>query len=225
MADELLGHDDQPGARAEGQLRVGHAGSEEDATDLARRRAGRQRLAVVRHLDRRTRARPTTWRSRYQNGGGNVNLTGSPDYAAAHSRASATREQAAAATSTSSSTRRRSRDRRSTASVSSRATGTCAVASRACWISSLARNIPLKGGRNVQLRVDTFNAPNSAIITGRNSSVTFTSPTDPLTVQNLPYDAKGALIPSRSLPRGAGLGVANGYQAPRTIQFQVRFSF
>jgi len=100
---------------------------------------------------------------------------------------------------------------------------------RGCFQSvldlSLARTIRLNGGRNIQLRVDAFNAPNSAIITGRNSSATFATPNDPNTIQNLPYDANGALIPSRSLPRGAGFGVANAYQAPRTVQIQVRFSF
>ena len=55
--------------------------------------------------------------------------------------------------------------------------------------------------------------------------MTLTSPTDPLTIQNLPYDASGNLIASRSLPRGAGFGVANAYQNARTAQFQVRFSF
>jgi hypothetical protein len=100
---------------------------------------------------------------------------------------------------------------------------------RGCFQStldlSLARNIQISGGRTIQLRFDAFNAPNSAIITGRNSTIAYTSPADPLTPQNLPYDASGNLIASRSIPRGAGFGVASGYQAARTIQFQVRFSF
>jgi hypothetical protein len=50
------------------------------------------------------------------------------------------------------------------------------------------------------------------------------SPTDP-TPANLPFDAQGNLIESRSLPKNAGFGVANAYQAPRTMQFQIRFSF
>src|SRR4030095_16727433 len=90
---------------------------------------------------------------------------------------------------------------------------------------SIARNIRLGGSKQIQLRVDMFNAPNAAIITGRNSTVSFTSPSDPLTPQNLPYDAAGNLIVARSLPRGAGFGVANAYQAPRSVQAQVRFSF
>jgi hypothetical protein len=33
------------------------------------------------------------------------------------------------------------------------------------------------------------------------------------------------VVESRSRPRGAGFGVATGYQAPRTLQMQVRFAF
>jgi hypothetical protein len=42
---------------------------------------------------------------------------------------------------------------------------------------------------------------------------------------NLPFDANGNLIDARSRPRGAGFGVVNNYQAPRTVQALVRFSF
>ena len=75
-----------------------------------------------------------------------------------------------------------------------------------------------------QPRVDMFNAPNAAGITGRNSTISFNSLTDP-TVTNLPFDANGQVIASRATPRGAGFGVANTYQAARSIQAQVRFSF
>jgi hypothetical protein len=73
--------------------------------------------------------------------------------------------------------------------------------------------------------MDMFNAPNAAGMTGRNTSMSLTNPTDPLTIQNLPFDASGKLIPARSLPRGAGFGVVNAYQAPRAVQGQIRFSF
>jgi hypothetical protein len=33
------------------------------------------------------------------------------------------------------------------------------------------------------------------------------------------------VIDSRSRPRGAGFGVATGFQNPRTVQLQFRFSF
>jgi hypothetical protein len=89
---------------------------------------------------------------------------------------------------------------------------------------SLSRLIRLGGPRTVQLRVDLFNAPNQARITGRVTSLTLASPASAASAQNLPYDAAG-LIDSRSRPRGAGLGVANNYQTARAIQAQVRFSF
>jgi hypothetical protein len=100
---------------------------------------------------------------------------------------------------------------------------------RGCFTSTLdlaiARNIRVGGARTLQLRVDMFNAPNSATIANRNTTLNLTSPSDPVTAVNLPYDAAGNLIASRSLPRGAGFGVATAYQAPRSIQAQLRFSF
>jgi hypothetical protein len=54
--------------------------------------------------------------------------------------------------------------------------------------------------------------------------VSLASPLDG-TMVNLPYDASGNTVASRSLPKNAGFGVANAYQAPRTLQAQIRFSF
>jgi hypothetical protein len=90
---------------------------------------------------------------------------------------------------------------------------------------SIARNIRLPKGRTIQLRVDMFNAPNAAIITNRNTTMNLASPNDPVTITNLPFDANGNLLPNRSTPRNAGFGVATGYQAARSIQAQIRFTF
>jgi hypothetical protein len=99
---------------------------------------------------------------------------------------------------------------------------------RGCFGSALdlaiARNIRLGGSRNLQFRLDVFNAPNQALITGRNTTVSLSSPTNG-TQMNLPFGADGNLIASRSQPKNAGFGVASGYQAPRTVQMQIRFSF
>ena len=99
---------------------------------------------------------------------------------------------------------------------------------RGCFQSAfdmaLARTIRIRGDKQLQLRLDVFNALNQAIITGRNTTVSLASPTDG-TMVNLPYDATGATVASRSLPKNAGFGVANAYQAPRTLQAQIRFSF
>jgi len=100
---------------------------------------------------------------------------------------------------------------------------------RGCFASStdlsINRNVRLGKSRSVQLRVDMFNAFNQAGITGRNTTMNLTTPADPNTILNLPYDAAGNLIPTLSKPRGAGFGVATGYQAPRVLQFQARFTF
>jgi hypothetical protein len=90
---------------------------------------------------------------------------------------------------------------------------------------AIARTIQLGGGRSVQLRVDAFNAFNQAAITNRNTTLNLTNPGDPVTPRNLPFDASGNVVDSRSRPRGAGFGVATGYQTPRTVQAQIRFQF
>ena len=100
---------------------------------------------------------------------------------------------------------------------------------RGCFQSkldlSIARNIRLGGGKNIQLRVDMFNAPNQAIVTSRNTTMNLANPNSRTAITNLPYDENGNLIDARSRPRGAGFGVATTYQDPRTVQVQVRFSF
>ncbi len=90
---------------------------------------------------------------------------------------------------------------------------------------AVARNIRLGGGRTLQLRVDMFNAPNAAGITGRNATMNLTNPTDPITITNPVFDANGNVLPNRVRPNQAGFGAVNGYQGPRTVQMQVRFTF
>lgn len=160
----------------------------------------------------------------YQSGGGNINITGSPDFGGRVRLVGNPFEGC-------------SRDlyhQFNAAAFQGPPVGSVGLDSgngylRGCTTSaldlSIARNIRLGHGRNVQLRVDMFNAPNQARVTGRNASMTLSNPNDPVTPQNLPYDAAGNLIVSRSLPRGAGFGVANNYQNARSVQGQVRFSF
>jgi hypothetical protein len=160
----------------------------------------------------------------YQNGGGNVNLTGSPDYAA---RVKVVGDPGSGCSS--------DRLRQfNTSAFQGPAIGSVGLESgagylRACGRSTLdlaiARIVRLGGQRTLQLRLDLFNAMNAAAIANRNASMTLGSPNDPLTVQNLPFNADGSVIAARSVPRGAGFGVATAYQAPRTMQVQVRFAF
>jgi hypothetical protein len=161
----------------------------------------------------------------YQNGGGPINLTGSPNYNAR------IRVQGDPGAGCNSGDVYRQFN---TSSFLGPLTNSLGLESgndylTSCFTSaldlSIARNIRLGGGRSVQVRLDVFNAPNQAIISGRNTTVNLSSPNDPVTATNLPFDANGNLIESRSLPRNAGFGVANNYQAPRAMQLQLRFSF
>jgi hypothetical protein len=100
---------------------------------------------------------------------------------------------------------------------------------RGCFISAmdiaLARNFKVGGNRSIQLRADVFNLFNQAGIIARQTQMNLTSPSDPVTITNLPFDAAGNVIPARAKPNGAGFGVATDYQPARAIQLQARFSF
>jgi hypothetical protein len=161
----------------------------------------------------------------YSNGGGNVNLTGSPNYGGR------IRIVGDPGSGCNSGDRLRQFN---TAAFQGPLFNSLGLESgadylRGCFTSTLdlaiARNIRLGGARNVQLRVDLFNAPNASGITGRNSTINLASPNDPVTPSNLPFDGAGNIVTSRSLPRGAGFGVATTYQNPRTVQAQIRFGF
>jgi hypothetical protein len=160
----------------------------------------------------------------YQSGGSSVNLTGSQDYGAR------IRIVGDPGNGCSSDPLRQF----NTAAFQGPLPGSVGLESgndylRSCFSSvldlSIARNIKLGGSRQIQLRVDMFNAPNSAIIDGRNTTINLSNPNDPVTATNLPFDGNGNVIESRSRPRGAGFGVATGYQSPRSLQAQIRFSF
>ena len=160
----------------------------------------------------------------YQNGGGSANLTGSPDYGAR------IRVVGDPGKGCSSDPLRQF----NTAAFQGPPVGSVGLDSgngylHGCFISTMdlaiARNIRLGGARNVQLRLDMFNAFNQSAITGRNTTLNLSNPGDPVTATNLPFNPDGTVIDSRSRPRGAGFGVANNYQNPRTVQAQIRFSF
>ncbi|ODS52841.1 MAG: hypothetical protein ABS36_15335 [Acidobacteria bacterium SCN 69-37] len=160
----------------------------------------------------------------YQSGGGNIQLTGSPDYGA---RIRVVGDPGAGCSGDAIRQFNQS-------SFQGPLVGSVGLESsnnylKGCFQSvldlSIARNIRLGGGRAVQLRVDMFNAPNSAIVTNRNGTANFSNPNDPVTITNLPFDAAGNPIDARIRPRGAGFGVVNGYQAPRSVQLTARFSF
>jgi hypothetical protein len=160
----------------------------------------------------------------YQSGGGNVNLTGSPDYAAR------VRIVGDPGSGCSADPLRQF----NTAAFVGPASGSLGLESgagylRGCFSNvldlSIARSIKVGGSKAIQFRADLFNAPNLAGITARNTTMNLNSPSDPTTITNLPFDANGNVIAARSVPRGAGFGVATTYQNPRSVQLQIRFTF
>jgi len=160
----------------------------------------------------------------YQSGGSNVNLTGSPDYAAR------VRVVGDPGSGCSDDIYRQF----NAAAFQGPLVRSLGLESgnnyvKGCFQSvldlSIARNIRLTRGQIVQLRDEMFNAPNASIITGRNTTMNLSNPTDPVTITNLPFDSSGNLIQSRTRPRDAGFGVANAYINPRTVQVQIRYQF
>jgi hypothetical protein len=89
---------------------------------------------------------------------------------------------------------------------------------------SLARNIRLGGGRELRFQVDAFNAFNVVNYTARNTTINWETPTN-LTVRNSQYLADGTLDPNRLQPRNAGFGAANNAGDLRNFQAMIRFSF
>jgi hypothetical protein len=169
-------------------------------------------------------ARPYTIGYSYASGGSNLNLTGSPDYAA---RVLVTGDPGSGCSSD-------PIRQFNAAAFQGPGVGSVGLESgndyvRGCfvqsWDMSLNKTIPIGRGKSFQFRIDFFNTFNLAAITGRNTTMNLTSPSAPATITNLPYDASGNVIESRSKPRGAGFGVATTYQTPRSIQMTARFSF
>ena len=160
----------------------------------------------------------------YQANGANVNLTGSPDYAA---RILVAGDPGSGCSSD-------PYRQFNTSAFAGPQPGSLGLESgngylRGCFISqtdlAIARNIRLGGSRVFQFRFDIFNVFNQAGIIDRNTTMQMPNPSQPTTIQNLPFDANGNLIDARAHPRGAGFGVATDYQAPRTMQLQLRISF
>jgi hypothetical protein len=159
----------------------------------------------------------------YQNNGSSVNLTGSPDYGArilyvGDPGSGCSSDQYA---------------QFNTASVvgpSYNSTGLESGRNRLHGCPdhtvdlALARNIRLGGGRQVQLRLDAFNAFNVVVYSGRQGQIQYVSPTNQ-TLRNSQTLADGSLDPDRLTPRTAGFGAVTGAQGMRSIQLTARFSF
>jgi Carboxypeptidase regulatory-like domain len=161
--------------------------------------------------------------SSFQNGAGNQNITGSPDFGG----------RVTVKSNPGSGCSKDVNRQFNTSSFTPPAFNSVGLESgvdymRGCFFQqfdlALQRNFSLGESRKLSFRIDAFNAFNQSHVTGRNTTMTVTSPTDP-TIQNLPFDASGNIIATRSQPKTAGFGEVNNYQAARTLQGWIRFSF
>jgi hypothetical protein len=166
----------------------------------------------------------------YQNGGNNVNLTGSPDFGA---RIRIVGDGGGGCSSN-------QYAQFNAVAFQGPLVGSTGLESSnnylvGCFQSaldlSLQREIPFGGSRRLQLRVDIFNAPNQAIVipqngaNGRVTTLTLSNPNDPSTIVNNQFNADGSLNQTRARPQNAGFGAANAWQNPRTVQAYIRFKF
>jgi len=159
----------------------------------------------------------------YQNNGANVNLTGSPDYAAkilyvGDPGSGCSGDQYR---------------QFNTAAVTGPTYGSVGMESGRNILGgcpdhtvdlAVAKNFKLGANRSLQFRLDAFNVFNFVIINDRNRNVIYKSPTD-LTIANSETLPDGSLDPTRLTPRTAGFGAATGAQPMRNMQLQTRFGF
>ena len=159
----------------------------------------------------------------YQSGGSNVNLTGSPNYAA----------RTVIRGDTGSGCSGNQFGQFNVASFAGPTTGSLGNESGRNYLvgcpdktvdASLVRNIRFGGGRSIELRADIFNVFNTVVFSGRQAQLQLVSPTNQ-TVRNNQYLADGTLNQERLIPRNAGFGAVSGAQAMRSTQLQVRFRF
>jgi hypothetical protein len=159
----------------------------------------------------------------YQNNGGSVNLTGSPDYGA---RIVYVGDPGNGC----------SNDQYrqfNTAAVTGPTYGSVGLESgrnimRACPNKivdlALSRDIRINGSQGVEFRLDIFNAFNTVVITNRQNEIQYVSPTN-LTLRNSQTLPDGSIDPARLTPRTAGFGAATGAMDMRTMQVQIRYRF
>ena len=159
----------------------------------------------------------------YQSGGGNVNITGSPNYGG---RVVIVGDPGSGCSDN-------QYQQFNTAAFAGPAVNSVGLESGqnymiGCpdhrWDFAIARNIRLGGSRLVQIRADLFNAFNEVIFTGRQTTMNLTSPTNQ-TITNPQYNPDGTLVAARIRPDNAGFGAVTGAAGPRSVQLQIRFQF
>jgi hypothetical protein len=159
----------------------------------------------------------------YQSGGGNVNLTGSPNYAA----------RTVITGSTGSGCADDQYAQFTTSSFAGPLPGSTGLESGQNYMAgcpdhtidlTVQRNFRLGGGRQIQIRADMFNAFNVLVYSGRQAQLQLVSPTNQ-SIRNAQYNPDGTINDQRLTPRNAGFGAVSGAQSMRSVQLQIRYSF
>jgi hypothetical protein len=159
----------------------------------------------------------------YQTGGGNVNITGSPNYGG---RVVITGDPGSGCSDD-------QYKQFNTSAFAGPPVGSVGLESGqnymiGCpdhrWDFAIARNIRLPHGRNIQLRGDLFNAFNTVIWDSRSTTMNLQSPTDQ-TLTNPQFNADGTVVSTRLRPTNAGFGAVTGALGMRSVQLQFRFTF
>ena len=159
----------------------------------------------------------------YQSGGGNVNLTGSPNYGA---RVLIVGDPGSGCSGD-------PYRQFNTAAFAGPVSPSVGMESgrnymTGCWGNTwdlaIARNFRMGGSRNLQVRLEMFNAFDTVVYTSRQTQLQLVSPTDPR-IRNAQYNEDGSLNQSRLQPRNAGFGAVTGTASPRNLQLQIRFAF
>jgi hypothetical protein len=159
----------------------------------------------------------------YQTAGSNVNLTGSPSYAA---RVRVVGDPGSGCSSN-------QYGQFNTAAFAGPTYGSLGLESGRNYLSgcpdktldfAIARNFRMGGARTAQFRIDLFNAFNTVVFDRRITQLQLTNPTTQV-VRNNQYNADGTLNTARLTPRTAGFGAADRAQGMRSVQIQLRFQF
>jgi hypothetical protein len=159
----------------------------------------------------------------YQSGGGNVNITGSPNYGG---RVVINGDPGSGCSDN-------QYQQFNTSVFSGPAVGSVGLESGQNYLTgcfekfldlAIARNFHFGGNKMVQLRLEMFNALNTVVYDQRNSTINIQSPTDP-TVTNPQYNADGSLVQTRIRPNNGGFGAATRAMPLRSMQAQIRFQF
>jgi hypothetical protein len=90
---------------------------------------------------------------------------------------------------------------------------------------AVQRSFRLWENGRFSFRVDAFNVFNTVVINAINTTMQLASPAAPSTITNNQFNADGSINAARLTPLNAGFGAATGAQPRRTLQVQLKFTF